>query len=547
MIIRLMDQHLDRGRGGWRGIVLAAILCGLAALPGLIRLPVIDRGEASFAEGTAQMIEQDDYTAIRYQQRLRGGTAPGAHWAQAASVAAISRAEDRKIWAWRLPSLLGLMLAAAATAWGAGELFGRRCALPSGLICGGSLLISTLGAMATSDALFAGTSAVALSAFAKLYIGRGGRWTKLALWAGLIGAALVEGPTAIGVAILAAGVLIIADRRAGWIKGLGWGWGLLAFAAAVLPWIVAVTVATDGDFWTPDAAAKAGHLWPGAQTLALPILLFPATALLPAAAAFAWRHRAEPAVRAALAWIIPSAILLELAPDRQIVDQAPLFAAIAWLCAAALFEAHTPVVRRIGAALAMGAGLLLAALCLWLTDRFGVGSAGVIAGVTAVLFAAAGGVSGLALLRGWGRKPWIAAFALGVAAHLLLVAGLAPALTPLWPARSIMRALANHSLDPRQGIAIGPVASAGFAEPSLVFALGPETETGVAADAVQAISEGRPAIVEQDQDAAFRTGLTRARLSAQAVQAVDGYDYVEGRTVRLSIYRATRSATRTTP
>jgi 4-amino-4-deoxy-L-arabinose transferase-like glycosyltransferase len=533
-----MDQVLDRWLGGWRGIMLAALICGAAALPGLVRLPIIDRGEASFAEGTAQMIDQDDYTAIRYQQRLRGGTAPGAHWAQAASVQAVSHPEDRKVWAWRLPSLAGLMLAAAATAWGAGELFGRRCTLPAGLISGGGLLISTLGGMATSDALFAGTSALALSAFGKLYVGRGALRSKIALWAGLIGAALVEGPAAVIVAVLAAIALLIADRRAGWLKTLGWGWGLIAFAAAILPWVVAVTVATDGDFWIPEAATKTGHVWPGAQTLALPVLFFPATALLPAAVAYAWRHRIEPGARVALAWILPAAILFELAPDRQIIDQAPLFAAIAWLSAAALFEPQTALTRRLGAILALGVGLILASICLWLAHRFGSGTAGVTASVTALLFAATGGISGLAVLRGWGVKPWAAVFALGLAAHIALVASLAPALTPLWPTRAVIRTLASHNLDPRQGIAIGPVASAGFAEPSLVFALGPLTETGDAADAVQAISEGRPAIVEGGQDAAFQSSLIKARLTAKAVQAIDGYDYVEGRSVRLTVYRA---------
>jgi 4-amino-4-deoxy-L-arabinose transferase-like glycosyltransferase len=532
-----MDQVLDRWLGGWRGILLAALICGAAALPGLVRLPIVDRGEASFAEGTAQMIDEDDYTAIRYQQRLRGGTAPGAHWAQAASVQLVSHPEDRKVWAWRLPSLFGLMLAAAATAWGAGELFGRRCTLPAGLICGGSLLISTLGGMATSDALFAGALALALSAFGKLYIGRGGLLTKVALWTGLIGAALVEGPTAVGVPVLAACALLIADRRAGWFKTLGWGWGLIAFAAAILPWIVAVTVATDGDFWVPEAATKTGHVWPGAQTLALPVLLFPATALLPAAIAFSWRRRIEPGVRIALAWFVPAALLFELAPDRQIVDQAPLFAAVAWLSAAALFEPQTSLVRRLGAILAIAAGLILAGVCLWLAQRFGEGTPGVTAGITALLFAAAGGVSGLAMLRGWGVKPWVVAFVLGAAAHIMLVAGLAPTLAPLWPTRSVIRSLAAHNLDPRQGIAIGPVASAGFAEPSLVFALGPQTETGVAADAVQAIGEGRPAIVESSQDQAFQAGLAKAKLAAKAVQTILGYDYVEGRSVRLTVYR----------
>ena len=528
-----MDRVLDQWLGGWRAIVLAALICGAVALPGLGRLPVIDRGEASFAEGTAQMVEQGDFTVIRYQQRLRGGTAPAAHWAQAASVGAFSRPEDRAVWAWRLPSVVGLMLAAASTAWGAGALFARRCALPAGLICGGSLLVSTLGGVATAEALFVGFTALSLAAFGKLYLGTGAVWSRIALWIGLIGASLVEGPTAPAIAILAGAVLFAADHRADWLGRLGLPWGLIALAAAALPWVTAVTVATDGAFWHPEASSPASPLWLGAQTLTLPLMLFPATALLPAAVAYAWRRRAEPAVRVTLAWTLPAGLLFELLPDRQIVDQAPLIAGLAWLAAAALFERPSPWVRWLGAALALLAGCIMAALCLGLAHRFGSGAAVPQAGLIALLFATAGGLSALAVLRGWGITPFATALGLGMAGRLLLVAVLAPGLAPLWPAVGVMTALAQHSLDPRQGIAIGPVASAGFAEPSLVFALGPETQTGAAADAVQAIAEQRPALVEDREAQAFRTAL--------AVQTVEGYDYVEGRPVRITLYRSANS------
>ena len=536
-----MNRVLDLWLGGWRAIVLAALVCGAAALPGLGRLPVIDRGEASFAEGTAQMVEQGDFTVIRYQQRLRGGTAPAAHWAQAASVEAFSQPEDREVWAWRLPSVLGLMLAAASTAWGAGALFARRTALPAGLICGGSLLVSTLGGIATAEALFVGFTALALAAFGKLYVGKGALWSRIALWIGLIGAALVEGPTAPAIAILAGAALFVADRRADWLGRIGLRWGLIALAAAALPWITAVTVATDGAFWHPEASRRARSLWLGAQTVALPLTFFPATALLPAAAAYAWRRRAESAVRVTLAWTLPAAVLFELLPDRQIVDQAPLFTGLAWLAAAALFEPQTLPVRRLGAALAVLAGCILAALCLGLAHRFGTGAALAQASTVALLFAAAGGLSGLAVLRGWGIGPLAAALGLGMGGRLLLAAWLAPGWVALWPTSGVMTALAQHNLDPRQGFAIGPVASAGFAEPSLVFALGPETQTGTAADAVQAIAELRPALVEDREAPAFRAALASAHLTALAVQTVAGYDYSEGRPVRITLYRSANS------
>ena len=45
-------------------------------------------------------------------------------------------------------------------------------------------------------------------------------------------------------------------------------------------------------------------------------------------------------------------------------------------------------------------------------------------------------------------------------------------------------------------------------------------------------------VAEGGQNAAFKSGLTKSRLTATAVQTVDGYDYVEGRPVRLTVYRA---------
>ena len=54
----------------------AALLMLVCALPGLVALPVLDRDEARAAQASVQMQEEGDYTAIRFQSRLRGGAAP---------------------------------------------------------------------------------------------------------------------------------------------------------------------------------------------------------------------------------------------------------------------------------------------------------------------------------------------------------------------------------------------------------------------------------------------------------------------------------------
>jgi len=95
---------------------------------------------------------------------------------------------------------------------------------------------------------------------------------------------------------------------------------------------------------------------------------------------------------------------------------------------------------------------------------------------------------------------------------------------------------------PRQGIADAPVAVTGYAEPSLIFALGTATELDTPQEAAQAIAEQRPAVVESRQDAAFRAALKAAGGAAVPVGEVKGLDYSTGKKTSLRIYEARETA-----
>ena len=110
-------------------LLAAAVIALAAGAPGAFLLPTLDRDEARFAQATAQMLETGDYVNIRFQAEPRDKKPVGIHWLQAASVKLTSSVEKREIWAYRLPSLAGAMLAAAACAWGAASFFGARAGL----------------------------------------------------------------------------------------------------------------------------------------------------------------------------------------------------------------------------------------------------------------------------------------------------------------------------------------------------------------------------------------------------------------------------------
>lgn len=536
---------------GWRGPAFAALLALIAGLPGVFAMPPLDRDESRFAQATAQMLETGDFVVIRYQDAPRFKKPVGIHWLQALSVSAVSAVEDREIWAYRLPSLLGAMLAAAACAWGAAAFFGAPAGLIAGALLGSTMLLSTEAFIAKTDAMLCGMIVLAMAGLARIYGSvRGGPgigWrTRLLFWLGLSGAILIKGPVGPMVVGLAALALIASERRIDWFRGLGLSWGPIVLLAVVGPWAWAVTVATDGAFWSTaimgDLAPKltGGHEThgglPGYHLLGLGLLAFPMTLLLPAAVVVGWTRRREPGVRLALCWLIPAWIVFELTPTKLVHYPLPLYGALAWLAAAALRDPIGPGARMAGAGLGGLAGLVLAGICFVLLSQFGAGadvSAGAAAGG---LLAAAGLVGGFMLLSKAPHGAIVTAMVLAILGHGALAGGLAPGLAPLWSSNRVAAILESERLLPRQGRAPSPVAVAGYAEPSLVFALGTSTHLGTAADAAQAIATFRPAVVESAQDAAFRAALDARDLRVRMVRQVDGLNYSKGRRVSLRIY-----------
>lgn len=543
----LIDQASAKGRGP----LFAALLALVASLPGLFTLPATDRDEARFAEASAQMLESGDFTTIMFQDEPRFKKPVGIYWLQALAVKALSSVERRDIWAYRVPSVLGAMLAAAACAWGAAAFLRPWAATMAGALLAATTALSTEATQATTDAALCGAITLALAALGRLYLaGNGGpaagRRVKLLFWVGLSASVLLKGPIGAMVVALTILALVIWDRRAGWLRSLGWSWGLIIFAGVVLPWALAITVATDGGFWgaavggdlAPKlAGGQEGHgAPPGLHALISPLTLFPATLILPAALMAGWRRRTERPIRFALCWLIPSWIVFELVPTKLPHYTLPTFGALAWLMAAALTDPLGAVGRWTGAALAVISAGAFAAAGAYAALTYGDAWSWVWAGLAGALYLAGSVVATAWLLRARSGTAAGLACGFGILAHSLLIGALAPTLKPLWVSDQVAKALARAHISPRQGLAEGPVTVAGFAEPSLVFDLGADTELGDADDAADAIAEGRPAAVEARQEAPFRQALTSQGLTARLAGQVTGLDYSNGKPQVLRIY-----------
>jgi 4-amino-4-deoxy-L-arabinose transferase-like glycosyltransferase len=604
------NLDVDRLIAGWRGPLIAAFVAFLAGLPGLIAMPPLDRDESRFAQATAQMLESDDYIRIQFQDEPRNKKPVGIHWLQAAAVSSLSSEDARQIWAYRVPSLLGAMLAAAACAWGAMAFFGARGGLIAGLVLGCSMMLSTEAFIAKTDAVLCGCVTLAMAALSRLYAdARAGaplrRRHKLIFWIALGVSMLVKGPIGPMVAGLCLLLLRLWDGKSPWMRRIGWVWGLLLVVLIVGPWAMAITVATNGEFWSKAVGGDFGQKLiggqeshgapPGYYLLLLPMLLYPATVLLPAALGAGWTRRFAPGVRFAVCWLLPSWIVFELVPTKLPHYTLPLYGALAWLVAAALqpppqisAAPEPPVMRNAGgigrltrlvAHIAFGvAGYVTAWLAqripakYWMALRIpakywpGIGRwLGLVLSLLATALIAAAAILGLRLYGDPGDVVWtsltvgfaaigffivaffvinrlrvaalLTACVFGVLAHTALVMGLAPNLKPLWVSRNIARELDRKGLDPRNGLVPGPVATLGYSEPSLIFLLGTETEILDPEDAAAAAAQGRPILVEQKMEPRFRAELARQQVSVQPIATINGVNYSRGRRVSITLYR----------
>ena len=125
---------------GRRAYVIIGLIIALSALAGLFTLPPLDRDESRFAQATAQMLETGNFVEINFLDTERNKKPIGIHWLQVVTVGAFSDAEARDIWAYRIPSMLGAILAAFAfTAAGT-----ARYPLPAFPLLGNSIIVPAI-------------------------------------------------------------------------------------------------------------------------------------------------------------------------------------------------------------------------------------------------------------------------------------------------------------------------------------------------------------------------------------------------------------------
>lgn len=537
------------------------LLCLLLWLPGFFTLPATDRDESRFAQASRQMVETGDLVRIRFQQEERNKKPAGIHWLQAASVhaaEALGLGDRHDIWAYRLPSLGGALLAVLATFQFGRALVGRRAAFLAAAMLASSLVLVGEVHIAKTDTMLLATVAVAMGLLGLAYLRPDGFRPRQAagFWLALGLSVLIKGPIGPMVALLAGITLAIADRGAPWWRALRPAWGVPLMLAAAAPWFVAIGIATEGRFFQQavggDMLSKVGageeKHWgpPGFYLLTFGIAAFPAAFLVLMALPGAWAARLKPPTRFLLAWIVPSWLVFEAVQTKLPHYTLPVFPALMMLGAAwAMDPLRLPPprwLRWLGlaalAGVAGGVALLAVGLALWLGRE--AGWVPLLSGLAALPCAVLLVAAALRAMRGqaWGRAG-LAAAVLAVPLYAVLLEGVAPRLSALWIAPRLAAVLAREA----PGLPPAAFGITGLSEPSVIFATGAETallRTGTdAARFLRLAPPGaRVAAVGHRAEADFRAEAAALGLSPREIGTVTGFNYSRGRWVTLILYRA---------
>ncbi|HZH46975.1 MAG TPA: glycosyltransferase family 39 protein, partial [Roseococcus sp.] len=406
--------------------------------------------------------------------------------------------------------------------------------------------------IAKTDAALLASVAGAMGLLGAAYLNPSGFTARraAAFWAILGIGVLLKGPIAPMVALLAGVTLLIADRgRAPWLRPLRPAWGVPLTLAIVLPWMVAIGLATEGRFFAQaigdDMLAKVGSgdekHWgpPGYYLVTFLVAAFPAGVIAVLAAPAIWAERALPRTRFLLAWIVPTWLLFEAVATKLPHYTLPTYPAIMLLAAAWAMDPLRPAPPRwlaLGARLAVAAVAVGLALVAALVPWFVTGQEpwwALLALPCAALLVAL-------VWRAMRRADWARAAMLGVAAAIPLYASLMqltfPRLDAIWIAPRLQAAVARAAPNLPPSL----FGITGHAEPSTLFALGAEVRfLRRGEDAARFLQAGPGRLVAVGHRALddFRREAAALSLAPRPAGVVAGFNYTRGRAVTLHLFQ----------
>jgi len=463
-----------------KGVVALLLLCLITYLPGVLRLPPVDRTEIVWADTSRAMVERGTWLDPRYGDEVQAYRPIGAFWAQRMAASFVGDTRDIRVY--RTPSLVAVTLAVLALYVLALPLVGGPVAFTGATLFAVAPLTVLVSQLAIAEGLSLFPAVVAMLALARLYAQRDEEtpaWLAPLFWAAL-GVAMLVNALLVPILVIATLIaLFVMDRDLSWLRRLRPLIGAPIALLVAAPWLyvrhLQDGVPFAGMAWRDLLAALGGaqdmklRAFPGTFVLALLLGFLPGTALIVPAARRLWDMRSSDRLaRFLIAWVLGYLIYLEALSSKpgtyMVQTMYPALALAVALVVRDHVEGDAPPKFHLFAWPPLAAAFsvaLLASVVVFAGHQAGIMTVAAYA-LVAWLFAmsARDGRSG-------NLKRWAVSGPLALAAFAVTLLGIIlPAIQKVWPARQIEDFVA-HSCDP--GLKVGVV---GFREPSAAFALG---------------------------------------------------------------------------
>ncbi|MFT3733336.1 MAG: glycosyltransferase family 39 protein [Hyphomicrobium sp.] len=559
---------VDRQRTMWiwwaslaakpRAASLALVaLCAIVYLPGIVRLPPVDRTEVIWSETTRDMVARGDWTDPRYGDAVQQYRPIGTFWAQGVARWLAGETHDRDIRVYRLPSFFAVMLAVLALFWLGRGLVGAETALIASALFAVAPLTVLVSQLAIAEGLSLLPATVAMLALARIYVNDDEPFATAVLFWAAVGIGILINALLVPIIVLTSLIaLYVFDRDLSWLKRLRPLIGIPIALVLGAPWLIVRAhqdgVAFSGMKWREFLGALGGaqdmklRAFPGTFVLAAVLGFIPGTMLIGTACKRFWAARDQRLPRFLLAWVVGYLIYLEVLsskPGTYMVQT--MFPGLALAVAMVVTSEHGEGKEPEWSGFRIWpTALAVLPLALFIGVYAFVGElpsipAFILIAIIAGLFIWTGRLGREGQLRRW---AFLGIGAVGLLSITLLGVVL-PSISRIWPAKAIATA-----------IAACPQANAyliGYREPSGRFLLGipPERQTP---EALAATAEGKtPALSIVEDRWSKRTNWTLQSKSQAPLQQPAGcvsvYNVMRGCPLYFRIYSADPSAPCTMP
>lgn len=543
---RLLPAFLHSDKTAAVALVVFALFL---FLPGFFSVPPLDRDEPRFAQASRQMLETGDYVDIRFQTEARHKKPIGIYWLQSGIANLTGLGAESPIWVYRLPSLLGAILAILGTFWCARAFTGPPEAFIVAAFVAASIILGVEARLAKTDAVLLATILFAQGALARIWQQESiARPVGLALvfWVSIAAGILIKGPVGPMILFLTIGALCVFTRKARWVARLMPISGLLLTLLLVLPWFVAITLATDGAFFreavVQDLLGKVGQgqeshgAPPLTHLVAMVGTFWPVSIFAILAAPAIFRSRREPAFLFPIAWALPNWIVFEFVATKLPHYTMPILPAVALITVLGLSKSMKSL--RFGP---LVAALLLLLLPLGLFVA-AIGAPlyyGDTVSPLALLLSAIGLSFAIIAARGVysGGHPLAAVIPI-LAAVIFCYAGIwsyaFPALSTIWVSPRLAAAIEANSTCPDPAIR-----SAGFHEPSFVFLTRTDTTFENPARIAEWLSQPgcKVAVIDAKERDGFDTAFADRETKPAEIALVRGLNINGGKELALHVFQ----------